>query len=492
MSKDYALRFKNVSKVYDLHGSPRDQLISVFGLHRIGIKPKTKSKKFIALNNINLEVPKGNRIGIVGRNGAGKSTLLKLLCGNFAPTQGEIEVNGEVQALMNVGLGFHPDYTGRQNVEASLQYNGLKKSEYQDALENIIDFCEMDEFFDQPFKTYSLGMQARLMFASATVIRPDILIIDEVLGAGDAYFVAKSKSRVDNMIKSGCTMLLVSHSMPQVLELCDQAIWLDQGKIRMSGKSLKVVKAYEEFMHQETISQNIPVFRSDKNLDPIQEPIINSEDSSKFIINDKEKIKLLSKLNNKYKKKVLFQEPLFVPHSESPEIEENISNIGFHNVSEGGISSWSKRDELKISGFLIANENGKVDVVKFLSPLKMIFEIEAVKDGHYNCRYSIAVKNAAGVDVIKVRSPKDSFNLKIAEKRTVSMLLNPNQLGPGKYSIGLAIHEYTSIEKYPNAKIYDLLNRSFEFSVLLDDTLSNLQAEFFHSAEWFFEEKKMI
>jgi lipopolysaccharide transport system ATP-binding protein len=472
MSKDYALRFKNVSKVYDLHGSPRDQLISVFGLHRIGIKPKTKSKKFIALNNINLEVPKGNRIGIVGRNGAGKSTLLKLLCGNFAPTQGEIEVNGEVQALMNVGLGFHPDYTGRQNVEASLQYNGLKKSEYQDALENIIDFCEMDEFFDQPFKTYSLGMQARLMFASATVIRPDILIIDEVLGAGDAYFVAKSKSRVDNMIKSGCTMLLVSHSMPQVLELCDQAIWLDQGKIRMSGKSLKVVKAYEEFMHQETISQNIPVF--------------SSEDNSKFIINDNEKIKASSKLNNKDKKKVLFQEPIFVPHSVSPEIEETTGNIGFNNVSDGGISSWAKRDELKISGFLIANENGKVDAVNFLSPLKMIFQIEAVKDGYYNCRYSIAVKDSSGLDKIKVRSPKDSFNLKIGEKRTISMLLNPNQLGPGDYIISLATHQYTNIEEFPNAKIYDLLNKSFEFSVLLDDSLSNMKADFFHSAEWSF------
>ena len=486
MSKDYALRLKNVSKVYNLHGSPRDQLISVFGLQRIGMKPKTKTKKFVALDNINLDVPRGQRIGIVGRNGAGKSTLLKLLCGNFAPTQGEVEVNGEVQALMNIGLGFHPDYTGRQNVEASLQYNGLNKSEYQDALENIIDFCEMDEFFDQPFKTYSLGMQARLMFASATVIRPDILIVDEVLGAGDAYFVAKSKSRVENMIQSGCTMLLVSHSMQQVLELCDQAIWLDKGIIRMHDKSLKVVKAYEEFMHQETISKNIPVFGSDENLDPIQEPIINSEDNSKFTINDKEKIEVSSKLNNKDKKKVLFQEPFFIPHSESPKIKETEHNIGFNNVSVGGISSWAKRDELKISGFLIANENGKADVVKFLSPLKMIIEIEAVKDGNYNCRYSIAVKDSSGLDKIKVRSPKDGFNLKIGEKRTISMLLNPNQLGPGNYSIGLAIHQYTNIEDYSNAKIYDLLNRSFEFSVLLDDSLSNMQAEFFHSAEWSF------
>jgi lipopolysaccharide transport system ATP-binding protein len=170
----------------------------------------------------------------------------------------------------------------------------------------------------------------------------------------------------------------------------------------------------------------------------------------------------------------------------SPEIEETTGNIGFNNVSDGGISSWAKRDELKISGFLIANENGKVDAVNFLSPLKMIFQIEAVKDGYYNCRYSIAVKDSSGLDKIKVRSPKDSFNLKIGEKRTISMLLNPNQLGPGDYIISLATHQYTNIEEFPNAKIYDLLNKSFEFSVLLDDSLSNMKADFFHSAEWSF------
>ena len=117
------------------------------------------------MSDITLEVPRGHRIGIVGRNGAGKTTLLKLICGNFAPTTGEIEVHGTVQALMNIGLGFHPEYTGRENVEASLQYNGLGREEYQHAMEGIIEFCELGDYLDQPFKTYSLGMQARLMFA---------------------------------------------------------------------------------------------------------------------------------------------------------------------------------------------------------------------------------------------------------------------------------------------------------------------------------------
>ena len=166
MSKNNAIRLVNVGKTYKLHGSQRDQLIDVLGLRRFGLKPRIEPKEFVALDQINLEVHRGQRIGIVGRNGAGKTTLLKLLCGNFAPTNGNVEVNGEVQALMNVGLGFHPEYTGRENVEASLQYNGLDTSEYEAAMDSIIDFCELGEFFDQPFKTYSLGMQARLMFAS--------------------------------------------------------------------------------------------------------------------------------------------------------------------------------------------------------------------------------------------------------------------------------------------------------------------------------------
>lgn len=138
MREPLAIRLQNVSKIYKLHGSQSDQLVDVLGLQRFGIKTKTPFKEFSALSDISLEVPRGHRIGIVGRNGAGKTTLLKLICGNFAPTSGKVEVNGTVQALMNIGLGFHPEYTGRENVEASLQYNGLARDEYKNAMEGIV------------------------------------------------------------------------------------------------------------------------------------------------------------------------------------------------------------------------------------------------------------------------------------------------------------------------------------------------------------------
>src|SRR5579883_2709427 len=144
-SEPLAIRLQNVSKIYKLYGSQNDQLIDVLKLQRFGLKTKTPSKEFSALHDISLNVPRGHRIGIIGANGAGKSTLLKLICGNFAPTSGELEVNGTVQALMSMGLGFHPDYTGRENVESSLQYNGLPPDKYQAAMKEVAEFCELGD-----------------------------------------------------------------------------------------------------------------------------------------------------------------------------------------------------------------------------------------------------------------------------------------------------------------------------------------------------------
>src|ERR1700721_49278 len=184
---------------------------------------------------LGFKIERGRRTGPIGRNGAGKTTLLKLISGNFRPSVGRVAVSGSVQALMTMGQGFHPDYTGRENIQASLHYNGLSQAEVAEAFEEVIDFCELGPFLEQPFKTYSSGMQSRLMFATATAIRPDILVIDGVLAAGDAYFLAKSKQRVDKIIANGCTLLLVSHSMQQVLELCDEAISLTGALINLTA-----------------------------------------------------------------------------------------------------------------------------------------------------------------------------------------------------------------------------------------------------------------
>ena len=211
---------------------------------------KARGREFWALRNIDLEVKKGQRLGIIGRNGAGKSTMLKLLTGNLAPTEGQVQVNGAVQALLTSGAGFHPEFTGYENIRSSLVYQGLNPDQIEAAVKDIAEFTELGDFLSQPFKLYSAGMQARLTFATATVLNPDILIVDEILGAGDAYFFGKSIERMKSLVMSGATVLIVSHAMDQISRFCEQAIWVDRGKIVYRGAPLDAIAAYEEYVHK--------------------------------------------------------------------------------------------------------------------------------------------------------------------------------------------------------------------------------------------------
>jgi lipopolysaccharide transport system ATP-binding protein len=207
------------------------------------------------LRAINLEIRRGEKIGIIGRNGAGKSTLLKIITGNIQPTEGTVSVNGRVQALLELGTGFHPEFTGRENIKASLAYQGLSSKVIAKKEEEIIDFAELEEFIDQPIKTYSAGMYARLAFSTATSIEPDILIIDEVLGAGDAYFMNKCIERMRRLTSDrGVTVLYVSHDLGSVQALCDRIAWIKQGSLYADGEPLMIIKQYSAAVrHDEEI-----------------------------------------------------------------------------------------------------------------------------------------------------------------------------------------------------------------------------------------------
>lgn len=237
-----AITINNLGKMYKLYKNPKDKILDAFNLNFL---KKDYYEEFWALREMNLEIRKGERIGLIGNNGAGKSTLLKLIIGNVTPTEGTVQVNGEIQALMELGTGFHPEFTGRQNIRASLAYRGLSSAEIREKEEEIIDFSELEEFIDQPIRTYSAGMNARLAFSTATSILPDILIVDEVLGAGDAYFAGKCVERMKKITDdSGATVVFVSHDLNSVLQLCDRIIWIDRGTIRMKGNPVDVVKEY--------------------------------------------------------------------------------------------------------------------------------------------------------------------------------------------------------------------------------------------------------
>ena len=203
-----------------------------------------------ALRGISFEIDAGEAIGIVGQNGAGKSTLLKLIVGTTAATEGSFEVTGEVSALLELGMGFHPEFSGEQNAMMALQMTGLGEEAARDLLPEIAEFSELDEFLSQPFRTYSSGMQMRLAFAVATVRRPHVLIVDEALSVGDAYFQHKCIRRIRTFKELGTTMLFVSHDPAAVKTLCDRALLLDGGELIREGTAESVLDYYNALIAQ--------------------------------------------------------------------------------------------------------------------------------------------------------------------------------------------------------------------------------------------------
>lgn len=232
-----------LTKIYRLYKKPYHRFLDMFGMLR---KNNGTYTEHPALKDINLSITRGEKVAIVGRNGAGKSTLLKLISKIIEPTDGTITVNGKVHALLTIGAGFHPDFTGRQNVYSYLEHMGLSGKEAFEKVEEIIEFAEIHEYIDQPMKTYSTGMGARLMFATSTAITPDVLALDEVLGVGDAYFVQKSYEKMKMMCKSeGTTLLFVTHDLYAASKLCERCIWLENGNTLMDMDATSVISRYE-------------------------------------------------------------------------------------------------------------------------------------------------------------------------------------------------------------------------------------------------------
>jgi lipopolysaccharide transport system ATP-binding protein len=234
-------------KVYRLYDRPRDRLWDMLGLLPSGSADSRRYREHAALDDVSFDVSVGEKVAFIGRNGAGKSTLLKLIAHSTLPTSGTLDVRGETQALLQIGTGFHPDLTGRENALAYLAHIGVHDRTALERIEEIVEFAELEEYIDQPLKTYSTGMGMRLMFATATTIAPSLLVIDEVLGVGDAYFARKSVDRIEALCRrDGTTLLLVTHDVYNASKLCDRMIWLDRGRIVVDGEPGDVVKVYED------------------------------------------------------------------------------------------------------------------------------------------------------------------------------------------------------------------------------------------------------
>lgn len=250
MYSNLAIKVENLSKCYHIYSQPQDRLLQMLSMGR-----RQYSKEFWALRDVSFTINKGETIGIIGRNGSGKSTVLQLICGTLTPSSGTVQTHGRVAALLELGAGFNIEFTGRENIYLNSAILGFSKAQMETRIDDILKFSELEEFIDQPVKTYSSGMYARLAFSIAIHVDPEILIVDEALAVGDARFVAKCMRRIKDMQKLGMTILFVSHDVGSVRTLCDRAIWLDKGLLREDGDVFPVTGKYMEYIFKDEQSE---------------------------------------------------------------------------------------------------------------------------------------------------------------------------------------------------------------------------------------------
>lgn len=245
MSKDIAIEAKNICMEFNLSKEKTDNLKEYVIK---ALKKELRFQSFWALKDVSVTINKGEKVGFIGLNGAGKSTLLKIMSGVMKPTKGSVTVNGSLAPLLALGAGFDNNYSGRENIYLNGAILGHSKAYMDKKFDEILEFSELEEFIDVPVKNYSSGMRSRLSFSIATSVNPDILILDEVLSVGDMSFQAKCKKKMANMMAGDVTLLFVSHSVGQVRNMCDRAVWLNKGKLIADGEVNEICDQYEQYV----------------------------------------------------------------------------------------------------------------------------------------------------------------------------------------------------------------------------------------------------
>lgn len=243
---------KNVSMKFNL-GVEKDNSLKMIFINLFTPRKKKKKDYFWALKDIDFRINKGDVVGIIGANGAGKSTLLKVVSGVYKPTTGTVEVNGKISPMIELGAGFDPELTARENIYLNGAILGYSKEFLEQKFDDIVEFSELKDFLDVPIKNFSSGMVAKLAFSISTIVNPEVLIVDEILSVGDIKFQEKSKNKMMSMIEGGTTVLYVSHSTESIKQLCNKVIWLDHGKIVKMGETNKICDEYYKKLMEKDI-----------------------------------------------------------------------------------------------------------------------------------------------------------------------------------------------------------------------------------------------
>lgn len=433
MSFDLSIRVSGLSKRYQIYDTPRDRLKQfVFPrLVRMAARsPKQYFREFWALSEVSFEVRKGETVGIIGRNGSGKSTLLQMISGTLSPSSGSIRTSGRVAALLELGAGFNPEFTGRENVLLNAAILGFPREAIEKRMAEVMAFSELGEFLDQPVKTYSSGMYARLAFSIAIHVDPDVLIVDETLAVGDSRFVAKCMRRIKDIQNSGATILFVSHDVGSVRTLCQRAIWLDRGKLVEDGDVFPVTGKYMEFM-----------FKDEESEDQVLRDEIAASQGGANVVSEPQA-------------DIVSMELMSVPKRESQ-----------YGLDTRPVTHWGSHKGV-IFGASVCDQQGvHRDVLTWGKPIEVVIDVCIPSDiprKHLSVAFSI--KDLKGTDLI-VSTTHDHTRIALPEDERFSVrfcMVNP--LVTGKYVLVAAVEDRMNHDIH----YYEYFEGAHYFSSLAD------------------------
>lgn len=417
-------------------------------------------KTFTALSDINLSINHGERVSLIGRNGAGKSTLLRVVNGSLVPTVGSVKTSGEITSLINIGVGFSQDATGRENATRSLRFSGAyKASELGQLVSQIKQWTELDDFFELPVKTYSLGMLGRLQFACATQVNPSILVIDEVLGAGDAYFVSKCSRRVEDIVSKGSCLILVSHSMQQCLELTERSIWLDQGKIVLDDSSSTVIKEYEQFI---ACKKRTPSITAHDYLNPrsfIPSTSATTEPSPISNQNSPEIVAQEVSADASYNS-ASFN---LVDPKPDPEVSFSLNEGEFDFVHPTGLSRWEDSTDLNLVAYSSFQCSQKTNEWTSLHDGDLALKLKNSTSLNQEVIVGIVLQSYDRDNLVRIWSPPQLIPAK--GTKDVLVTIKSGYLLNAELTVGVSIHESCELTNINTSRRFDLYSESFILKV---------------------------
>ncbi|MFF2091707.1 ABC transporter ATP-binding protein [Paenibacillus sp. NPDC058174] len=433
-----AISIINVSKTFRIYNKPLNRLKQFFS------KEKKYYQDFTALNELSFEINKGETVGIIGRNGSGKSTLLQMIAGTLNPSTGSIKVNGRISALLELGSGFNPEFTGRENVYLNAAILGIGREEIESKMDEILAFADIGDFIDQPVKTYSSGMYVRLAFAVSINVNPEILIVDEALAVGDGRFQLKCFEKIKALKESGKTILVVSHDLQTIRQICDRAILIDRGQLIEIGKPNDVVNHYTKILFSKMPANNDQIAAAIEN-----DPVETQESTAS---NDENAVS-----SSEFK------------GANSVDIEATKEYR--YGSSEGTIEHIYVND--------VANSEADSHTVTSLDNLKVRFVARAFKIIEKPI-YAMTIKSIKGLDVYGTNTYFQNYPFKMLSNNDEVAVEFQQELRliPGDYYISLGFVELVNGEIIPLDRRYDVI----ELKVLANENdrsfgISNLDSK---------------